>query len=106
MTSLGSVLKQDPRLIQILHSPTLQPSDKAQIVTELEKHTGGADKTGTVRNFLSALAENNRLGLLEGCCEKFATLMSAAKGETELTITSAAVRESTEHYSEDDSVRC
>jgi F-type H+-transporting ATPase subunit O len=57
----------------------------------LEKHTGGADKSGTVKNFLQALGENNRLGLLEGVCEKFGTLMSAARGELELTITSAAV---------------
>jgi len=64
-----------------------------QIIAELEKHTGGADKGGTVKNFLLTLAENNRLGLLEGVCEQFSTLINAAKGELELVITSAAVRE-------------
>ena len=58
---------------------------------ELEKHTGGADKGGTVKNFLATMAENNRLGLLEGVCEKFGILMSASRGEMELTVTSAAV---------------
>jgi F-type H+-transporting ATPase subunit O len=92
MNSLGSVMKNDPKLQTILSSPLLKESDKSAIVTELEKHTGGADKSGTVKNFLSTLAENNRLGLLEGVCGKFAELMSASKGEIELTITTAAVR--------------
>ena len=48
------------------------------------------DKTNTVQNFLETLAENNRLGVLEGVCEKFGTLMGAARGEVEMTITSAA----------------
>jgi F-type H+-transporting ATPase subunit O len=61
------------------------------IVSELEKHTGGADKSGTVKSFLDTLAVNNRLGLLEGVCEKFGELISASKGEIELRITSAQV---------------
>lgn len=97
MTSLSSMMKSDPKLQTILSSPTLKDSDKSAIVAELEKHTGGADKSGTVKNFLSTLAENNRLGLLEGVCEKFAELMSAAKGEMELTITTAAVRITSSH---------
>ena len=97
MASLGNVLKQDPKLQGIISAPTLQDSDKSQIVAELEKHTGGADKSGTVKNFLQALAENNRLGLLEGVTEKFGTLMSAARGEMELTITTASVRQMPDH---------
>ena len=92
MISLAGVLKGDRKLQSILGTPTLQPSDKKQIVAELEKHTGGADKSGTVKNFLSTLAENNRLGILESVCEKFGQLMSAAHGEMELNITSAQVR--------------
>ena len=42
-----------------------------------------------MKNFLQTLAENNRLGLLEGVCEKFGELMSAYRGEMELVITSA-----------------
>jgi F-type H+-transporting ATPase subunit O len=70
----------------------LSDSDKSQIIAELEKHTGGVDKSGTVKNLLQALGEHNRLGLLEGVCEKFGTLISAAKGELELVVTSAQVR--------------
>ncbi|KAI1612092.1 ATP synthase F1, delta subunit [Exophiala viscosa] len=90
ISSLTQILKSEPKLQSIIAAPTLSDSDKSQIVAELEKHTGGADKSGTVKNFLSALAENNRLGLLEGVCEKFGILISASKGEVELLVTSAA----------------
>lgn len=92
MASLAQVLKNEPKLQGLIGAPTLTQSDKSQIVAELEKHTGGADKSGTVKNFLSTLAVNNRLGLLDSVCEKFAELMSAGKGEIELRITSAQVR--------------
>lgn len=72
-------------------APTLSADDKSAIVAELQKHTGGADKADTVKNFLNTLAENNRLGLLKGVCEKFGELMGAARGEVELTVTSASV---------------
>lgn len=53
---------------------------------------GGLDKGDTVKNFLKTLAENNRLGILEGVCEKFSTLMVAERGEVDLIVTSASVR--------------
>lgn len=53
---------------------------------------GGLEKGETVKNFLKTLADNNRLGILQGVCDKFGTLMGAARGEMELTVTSAAVR--------------
>lgn len=73
----------------ILTAPTLSASDKSQIITELQKSTGVQDKSDTMKHFLQTLADNNRLGVLEGVCEKFGTLMSAARGEIEMTITSA-----------------
>lgn len=98
VSSLFSVLKQDTKLQRILSTPTLQDADKQSIISELEKHTGGADKSGTVKNFLSTLAQNNRLGILEGVCDKFTQLISAGKGEIELVITSAAVRLTRSHF--------
>lgn len=74
-----------------MQAPTLSAADKSQIIAELQKHTGGQDKNDTVKNFLSTLADYNRLGLLKGVCEKFGDLMSAARGEVELTVTSASV---------------
>ncbi|KAK1069290.1 ATP synthase F0 subcomplex subunit OSCP atp5, partial [Friedmanniomyces endolithicus] len=64
--------------------------DKKQIIAELQKSTNVSDKTQTLQHFLETLAENNRLSLLDGVCEKFGTLMSAAKGEVEMVITSAS----------------
>jgi F-type H+-transporting ATPase subunit O len=77
----------------VLRTPTLTVSDKQQIVQELQKNLG-QDKEGIVKNFLATLAENNRLGALEGVVEKFGVLMGAQRGEVELTVTSATVRES------------
>lgn len=44
-----------------------------------------------MQNFFKSLAENNRLGVLRGVCDKFAVLMGAHRGEIELVITSAQV---------------
>jgi F-type H+-transporting ATPase subunit O len=92
LSALNDVYGRDPKLAQIMLAPTLSAEDKASIVAELQKHTGGQDKADTVKNFLNALAENNRLGLLQGVCHKFGELMGAARGEVELTVTSASVR--------------
>ena len=70
-------------------APTLSVSDKKQIIAEIQKSTNVQDKNDTIKNFLNTLAENNRLSQLEGVCEKFGTLMSASRGEVEMTITSA-----------------
>ncbi|KAJ5325435.1 hypothetical protein N7541_011755 [Penicillium brevicompactum] len=88
IASLGETLKADKKLVNILGAPTLSNADKKSIVEELAK-VAGADKAGIVQNFLETLAENNRLGSLNGVCEKFATLMGAHRGEIDLNITSA-----------------
>ena len=90
LENLSNVFKKDPKLGEVLGAPTLSVSDKQQIVNELQKHIGTADKDGIVKNFLDTLAQNNRLGALQGVVEKFSELMSAYRGEVELTVTSAA----------------
>ena len=92
MNALNEIYHKDAKLATIMQAPTLSSEDKSAIITELQKHTGGADKGDTVKNFLTTLADYNRLGLLKGVCEKFGELMGAARGEVELTVTSAAVR--------------
>ena len=91
LASLGQTLKNDRKLTTIIGAPTLTTADKQEVVNELQKLAGGADKGDILKNFLSTLAENNRLGTLEGVCEKFGTLMGAHRGELELNITSAQV---------------
>ncbi|EAW14092.1 F1F0 ATP synthase subunit 5 [Aspergillus clavatus NRRL 1] len=88
LASLAQTFKADPKLTDLIAAPTLSVSDKQQIIQELQK-VAGSDKGDILKNFLQTLAENNRLGLLEDICEKFETLMSAHRGEVEVTITSA-----------------
>ncbi|KAM0440743.1 hypothetical protein ACHAPT_000044 [Fusarium lateritium] len=87
LSSLGALLEKDAKLAAILSAPTLTEADKKAIIEELGKRAGAANDT--VKNFLETLAENNRLGLLPGVCDKFATIISAARGEVEVTVTSA-----------------
>jgi F-type H+-transporting ATPase subunit O len=89
ISAISDIYKKDPKLATIMTAPTLTSEDKSQIIAELQKHTG--DKSDTIKNFLTTLADYNRLGLLQGVCEKFGELISAAKGEVELTVTSASV---------------
>ena len=86
---LGQTLQSDRKLASIIGAPTLTTADKKEVVAELQKLTGGSDKGDTLKNFLTTLAENNRLGVLENVCEKFGTLMGAHRGELDLSITSA-----------------
>lgn len=88
MENFHATFKKDKELQKILSAPTLSIEDKQQIIAELQKSTGVTDKT--VKQFLETLAANNRLSILEGVSEKFGTLMSAARGEVEMTITSAS----------------
>ncbi|KAI9158418.1 ATP synthase subunit 5 [Paramyrothecium foliicola] len=88
LTNLAAIVEKDAKLSTILQAPTLSAEDKASIVAELTKQAG-ATNAATVKNFLDTLAENNRLGLLKGVCVKFGEIMSAARGEVEMKVTSA-----------------
>ncbi|KAM5525518.1 ATP synthase subunit 5 [Fusarium oxysporum f. sp. phaseoli] len=90
LNRLGALIEKDPKLAAVLSAPTLTAADKKAIVQELEKQINTKDET--VKNFLATLAENNRLGLIPGVVEKFSSIISAARGEVELTVTSAQVR--------------
>lgn len=89
LANLSENFKRDNKLQTILEAPTLSASDKSQIIAEIQKVVNVQDKGDTIKSFLTTLAENNRLSVLKGVCEKFATLMNAARGEVEMTITSA-----------------
>ncbi|KAH6645810.1 ATP synthase delta subunit-domain-containing protein [Truncatella angustata] len=89
INALGSLLEKDPKLVTILSTPTLSHSDKSQIVAELQKALGPSGSNETVKNFLSTLAEYNRLSILKGVAVKFSELMSASRGEVEMIVTSA-----------------
>ncbi|ROW06405.1 hypothetical protein VMCG_04401 [Cytospora schulzeri] len=86
LNKLSNLVAKDAKLVKILEAPMLSPADKSAIVAELEKTSGGSE---TIKNFLNTLAENNRLSLLGPVCTKFSELMSASRGEVEMTVTSA-----------------
>lgn len=88
MAALATLVQRDGKLPQVLATPTLTAQDKAAIVAELAKHAGSGSQA-TVKNFFDTLAENNRLALLPGVCDKFARLMAAARGEVQMTVISA-----------------
>ncbi|OTB05324.1 hypothetical protein M426DRAFT_319874 [Hypoxylon sp. CI-4A] len=87
LSALNDVLAKDAKLVSILSTPTLSSADKSAIVAELQKNSASSNET--VKNFLATLAENNRLGILPGVCEKFGQIISASRGEVELVVTSA-----------------
>ncbi|RKK24261.1 hypothetical protein BFJ66_g17159 [Fusarium oxysporum f. sp. cepae] len=64
----------DTKLTKVLSTPRLTAEDKSAIVAELSKHTG--TNVVTLKNLLQTLAENNRLGHLQGVCQKFETAVS------------------------------
>ncbi|KAH8678054.1 putative oligomycin sensitivity conferring protein [Xylariales sp. PMI_506] len=89
LSALNDLLAKDPKLSTILSTPTLSDADKSAIVAELQKSLGSAGSSETVKNFLSTLADYNRLSILQGVCNKFSELISASRGEVEMTVTSA-----------------
>ncbi|KAI9814984.1 MAG: ATP synthase F0 subcomplex subunit OSCP atp5 [Phylliscum demangeonii] len=91
LSTLADVFKRDPKLVEVLAAPTLTAADKSAIVNELTKHMGAGGSSDLIKNFLRTLADNNRLAILEGVCEKFASLMGAHRGEVQLLVTSAVV---------------
>ncbi|KAI1366106.1 ATP synthase delta subunit-domain-containing protein [Xylaria arbuscula] len=88
LNALGDLYTKDAKLATVLATPTLSEGDKSQIVAELQKSIGAAGANETVKNFLAALAENNRLSLLKDVIDKFGVLISASRGEVEMVVTS------------------
>lgn len=87
------MFKKDSKLQEVIRAPMLSESDRGQIVQTIMQQSGAQDRGDIIKNFLLTLVKNNRLSVLEPVCEKFATLMSAYRGEMELVVTSAAVSE-------------
>lgn len=89
INDLKRLYERDQKLSTIMQAPSLNVGDKSAIIAELQKHTGDYDKSNIVKNFLRTVAEYNRLGLLKDICDKFGEVMSAARGEIEVTVISA-----------------
>ncbi|KAI9215076.1 hypothetical protein DS838_000062 [Geotrichum bryndzae] len=87
LSALKDLVKNDAKLPVILENPALSTEDKKTVISTL---SSAIKADSTVSNFLSLLAENNRLSLIPSIVEKFETLTNAANGVVEATITSAS----------------
>ncbi|OLL21827.1 ATP synthase subunit 5, mitochondrial [Neolecta irregularis DAH-3] len=86
LASLASLVHNDNKLHPILANPALSSKDRATVVEVLAKSAGAHS---SIKNLLTVMAENNRLGLIKDVAAAFAALMRAHRGEMEATVTSA-----------------
>lgn len=87
LSALKELVSKDTKLATILENPALSSSDKKAVVSTFSE---AINADSTVSNFLTLLAENNRLALIPSIAAQFETLTNAAKGIVEATITSAS----------------
>merc|ERR1712183_1243768 len=80
----GNLLK-NRTVSDYMTDPFIKSADKLGVLNE----AAGSDMIETSVNFFALLAENNRLGMLGEVGEMFTRLLSAAKGEVPIQITTA-----------------
>lgn len=86
LNTLKDLLAQDKDLTKILSNPALSSKDKKTVVETISS-AASADKT--VSNFLTLLADNNRLSILPDVIDKFGILANAYHGFVDASVTSA-----------------
>jgi F-type H+-transporting ATPase subunit O len=84
---------KEKRLNDILKNPLLTKEQRQNAVNELAVKKNANALTV---NTLTLLAENGRLGRLQGVAKAFATIMSAHKGEINAKVTTAKQLDATE----------
>lgn len=80
-----ATIARDPELAELIGNPKLSASQMASLVLDIQGETGNAELT----NFVTVLAENERLALLSEIAELFNELKSKAEGTKEAIIYSA-----------------
>ena len=92
LNTLGALSAQ-PKVAELIASPTAKTDTQVDQLCALL----GGDVSTPIRNFLSILAENKRLALLEQIAELFAELRSAQEKTVDINISTAfALDESSE----------
>ena len=79
-------MKSTPTVASFLANPTLGHAEKQAGLTDVVKRLGGSASDYT-KNFLNVLAENGRLYETEKVLEGFEQIMSAHRGELQVTVT-------------------
>lgn len=91
LEKVENVIKGDPQLKVALTNPSLTKDDRVAVAKSISDKLA-LDKT--TANFLTVLAENNRLGNFSSVFEKFGLLNDAYNGVVEAKVTSAKPLES------------
>jgi F-type H+-transporting ATPase subunit O len=95
LSAISTSIKDTPELNTFVHNPTLSAKDRAAGLAALfTRIEGTGTKKETVsevtKNLFAVLAENGRLGEVQGVIEGFNELCAKYKGELTVVITSAA----------------
>jgi F-type H+-transporting ATPase subunit delta len=83
MLAAAATTVADERVVKLLSSPRVQPSDLVELVAA----ASGADERG--RNFLNTLAQNRRLGVLPEVATIYEELRAEIENVTDVHVTSA-----------------
>jgi hypothetical protein len=83
--AIQKLIKSTPEVATFLANPTLAASEKQKGMKDLMDRIG-ANSSEYTKNFLNVLAENGRLYETEKTIEGFQQIMSAYRGELEITI--------------------
>ena len=83
MLGAAATTVADERVVKLLSSPRVQPSDLVELIAE----ASGADEHG--RNFLNTMAQNRRLAVLPEVAAMFEELRAEVENVTDVYVTSA-----------------
>ncbi|KAG2736215.1 hypothetical protein G9P44_000305 [Scheffersomyces stipitis] len=86
LTKINNLIQTDSKVAEFLANPAVNKADRDSVVKVIES-TLKLDKT--TGNFLSVLAQNNRLTIFKSIYEKFSLLNDAHNGLVEAKVTSA-----------------
>ena len=86
LNALRQLMKGTPTVASFLANPTLQHAEKQAGLADVVKRLGGSTSDYT-KNFLNVLAENGRLYETEKVLDGFEQIMSAHRGELQVTVT-------------------
>ncbi|KAI9297128.1 F1 complex, OSCP/delta subunit of ATPase [Neoconidiobolus thromboides FSU 785] len=86
LSKVQSHLEKSAQLKVILEDPTLKFGDKKKVIETL---LGSVKANTTTKNFFDVLIENSRLSESDKIITAFKSLISAHRGELQITVTSA-----------------
>merc|ERR1711976_239543 len=86
LVAFKGVLSKDTKFSSFLADPSIKRKDKASAMEAASKKQ---NYTSVTSNFLTAMAENGRLGKVQSIIGAFETIMAAHRGDVVCTVTTA-----------------